>query len=278
MKNIKIKYRIFIVSLAALAGLLAFSGFLLVEKRQVATDMGSLNRLAKLGPVVSGLVHELQKERGASAGFIASKGKRFADTLPAQRQDTDRKQADLEKALAVFHTQAYGSELVKKVDVASQAISQLGGKRREISNLTLTVPQMADYYTPTIAKLLSIVEEMAVLSRDARVTNAITAYTTFLQGKERAGIERAMGAGGFGAGKFAPAIYRKFLQLIAMQQTFLTTFDIYATPGQKTFYAQTLRGGAVDEVARLRKIAIESPLTGDTGGVTGPGIARSRRS
>ena len=206
--------------------MLLFSGFLLVEKRQVATDMGSLKGLAGLAPVVSGLVHELQKERGASAGFIASKGKRFADTLPGQRKTTDTKRSQLEDTLKTFDAAAYGSGLVKKIGAATQAISLLDGKRSEISNLAITVPQMAGYYTPTIAKLLSIVEEMAVLSTDAQVTNAITAYTTFLQGKERAGIERAMGASGFGAGKFAPATYRKFLQLIAMQQTFLGTFDI----------------------------------------------------
>ncbi len=78
MKNIRIKYRIFFISIAALIGMLAFSGYLVVDKQQTASEMDSLNNLAALAPVVSGLVHELQKERGASAVFISSKGKRFS--------------------------------------------------------------------------------------------------------------------------------------------------------------------------------------------------------
>jgi methyl-accepting chemotaxis protein len=270
MKNIKIKFRIFFISIAAIIGMLSFSGYLVMEKRQVASEMESLNRLARLGPVVSGLVHELQKERGTSAGFIASRGAKFAQKLPAQRAQSDEKRTALKDALKTFDAVAYGADLVEKVTAAREALAELDGKRDRISDLALTVPQMAGYYTPTIAKLLDIVEQMAVLSTNAEVTNAITAYTTFLQAKERAGIERAMGSGGFSVGEFRPAIYRRFLQLIAMQDTFLDTFGNYATGEQTAFYEATVTGEAVAEVARMRKIAIESPITGTTGGVEGP--------
>ncbi len=39
--------------------------------------------------LVNTLVHEMQKERGYSAGFIASKGKNFPQELSEQRQMTD---------------------------------------------------------------------------------------------------------------------------------------------------------------------------------------------
>ncbi len=270
MKHLKIKYRIFFLSIVTIVGMLVFSGFLLTEKRQISSDMESLSHLADLAPVVSALVHELQKERGASAVFVASKGQKFAQKVPEQRRLTDEKKAALASALQAFEAAEYGSGLVGKIEAAQKAVAQLDGKRGQISNLSITVPQMAGYFTKTIAKFLTIVEEMALLSTDAQVSNAITAYTSFLQGKERAGIERAMGGGGFGAGEFKPPTYRKFLQLIAMQQTYFRVFDIYATPGQKAFYKETVRGKAVDEVDRMRKIAIESVVTGSTEGIEGP--------
>ncbi len=269
MKNLKIKYRIFFLSIVMLAGMLIFSGFLLMEKQQISGEMESLSRLAELGPTISALVHELQKERGTSAGFIASKGQKFTQKLPAQRTETDGKKATLASAFQAFDASAYGSRLVGKIEQAQSAVAQLDDKRGQVSNLSMTVPQMAGYYTPTIAKLLSIVEEMAILSTNAQVSNAIAAYTSFLQGKERAGIERAMGAGGFAAGEFKPPIYRKFLQLIAMQQTFFGVFDIYGTAEQKAFYKQTVQGQSVEEVKRMRKIAIESVVTGSTEGIEG---------
>ena len=270
LKNTQIGARIAMALVLPVVGLLVFSGIVVVDKRQTATEMERLEGLARLAPVISAVVHELQKERGTSAGFIGSKGTKFTEKLPEQRTLTDKKREAFDAALGGFDVEDYGAGLVGKMKAARDALARLEGNRRQISALALSVPQMAGYYTPTIAKLLSIVEEMALLSTNAQITNAITAYTAYLQGKERSGIERAMGAGGFSAGKFAPPIYRRFLQLIAMQGTYLGLFDIYATPAQKTFNTKTVVGEAVDEVERMRKIAIESPVTGNTGGIEGP--------
>ncbi|MBT3170915.1 MAG: HAMP domain-containing protein [Rhodospirillaceae bacterium] len=250
-------------------GLLAFSGFMVFDKYEMSAEVGKVQELAEVAPVISAVVHEMQKERGMSAGFIASKGAKFAQELPGQRKLTDEKQAALADTLNSFDAASFGTGLVSGIEEAQQALSELSNKRGQISNLDISVPQMAGYYSPTIAKLLKIVEEMTVLSTDVQVTNAITAYTAFLQGKERAGIERAMGAGGFGSGEFKPGIYRRFLQLIAMQETYLGRFAIYASAEQKAFLASTLTGAAVDEVDRMRKIAIESPVTGTLEGVEG---------
>ena len=269
MKNVKIKYRIFALSAGALIGMLIFSGYLLIEKRHVSSEMENLNELARLGPAVSALVHEMQRERGASAGFIGSKGQKFTRKLPKQREQTNAKNAALTEAFNAFDVAAYSLGLVRKVEATRKALARLGGDRGQVSGLSIAVPQMAGYYTPTIAKLLSIVEEMAVLSTNAEVANAITAYTAFLQGKERAGLERAMGSVGFSAGRFAPPIYRRFLQLIAMEDTFLGVFRTYATAEQKALYERTVSGHAVDEANRMREIAIESITTGDTGGIEG---------
>ena len=104
------------VTATAMIGMIAFSGFLLLEKHGVASQTSALGDLAEMGPVVSALVHELQKERGMSAGFIGSKGKQFARQLPGQRQSTDGKRAALGKALEAVDTRSYGSRLVATGD------------------------------------------------------------------------------------------------------------------------------------------------------------------
>jgi methyl-accepting chemotaxis protein len=269
MKNINIGIRVMIAMLFPIIGFLAFSGFSVFDKYQAKADMGKVLELARITPVISAVVHELQKERGTSAVFISTKGSSFAKELPSQKKLTDSKIADLTIALKNFNSGAFGAGLTSKIDAAENALKNLDKTRQKISSLNMPIPEMAGYYTPTISKLLSIVEEITLLSTDVTVTNAITAYTSFLQGKERAGIERAMGAGGFGSGKFAPKTYRKFLQLIAMQNTYFSRFNIYATKSQKTYFATTLTGPDVDEVNRMRKIAIESPISGTTDGVKG---------
>ncbi|SCA56074.1 Methyl-accepting chemotaxis protein [Candidatus Terasakiella magnetica] len=270
LNNLQIRFRIMLALALPVIGLLFFAGSIVLDKRQISTNMERLTTLADLAPTISALVHELQKERGTSAGFIGSKGQKFKAKLDNQRQESDIKHGLLQQAFKTFPVDNYSEVLKGKISTASKALSQLQAKRKQVSGLELTIPKMAGYYTPTIAKLLSIVEEMAVLSNDAQVTGAITAYTAFLQAKERAGIERAMGSGGFSAGKFKPVIYRKFLQLIAMQNTFLSRFAIFATSEQIAFMKNTVKGPDVDDVNRMRKIAIESAVTGTTQGIEGP--------
>ena len=53
MKNVKIKYRIFALSAGALIGMLIFSGYLLIEKRHVSSEMESLNELAREFPSIT---------------------------------------------------------------------------------------------------------------------------------------------------------------------------------------------------------------------------------
>ncbi len=270
LENAKIGVRIALALVLPVVGLLIFSGMTLIEKRSVVAEMDSLQELADLAPTISALVHELQKERGRSAVFIGSKGTKFVKELPEQWALSSEKHTNLNNAFNTFDAESFGDALVKKIATAKDALSNLDKTRKNVQARSITVPKMASYYTPTIAKLLKIVEEMAILSTNAQVTKSITAYTQFLQGKERSGIERAMGGAGFGAGKFKPVIFQKFVQLIAMQGTFMNTFDLFATQEQRDFLKATVVGPDVDEVNRMRKIAMDSPVTNDLKGVTGP--------
>ncbi len=270
LQNTKIGARIAIALVLPIVGLLFFSGNLVLERQGISKEMDNIQELAELGPVISAVVHEMQKERGTSAVYIGSKGAKFKAELPQQLKDTDAMRADLENTLERMDIGSFGSVLVAKVDNANKALSELGAKRDQVSSLSIGVPQMAGYYTPTIAKLLAIVEEMAVISTNAEVTNLITAYTSFLQAKERSGVERAMGGAGFGAGKFNRGQYNNFVGLIAKQQDLLKVFNNYATQEQRDYYKNTVIGPDVDEVERMRKIAIASPDTGSTEGIEGP--------
>ena len=268
--NAKISVRIGVALVAPIFGLLMFSGLGLLDRNEQVNNLGKVQALAELAPIISGLVHEMQKERGASAGFIGSNGKKFANILPSQQKETNAKRQAMDEALDDFTLEDYSSDFQQKVATARKALSELDKNRQAISAHQLTVPEMAKYYTGTIRKFLTAIEEMAVLSTDAQVTQRIAAYTSVLQGKERAGVERAMGASGFGAGKFAPAIYNNFIGLIAQQDAFFAQFHVYATKEQRSFFSKTLSGRPIDEVDRMRKLAIDSPQTGNLGGVDGP--------
>ncbi|MEO5336560.1 MAG: nitrate- and nitrite sensing domain-containing protein [Magnetospirillum sp. WYHS-4] len=270
LSNVRIGARIAIALVLPILGLLLFSGLVVVDRMGEESKTRQLEALVTTGPVISAFVHEMQKERGMSAGFLSSKGESFKDDLPKQRKTADDKRTLAEKALKGIDLGRYGAQFAAKVRDAEAAVGKLDDTRRQVSALGIAPPDSAGYYTGTIAKLLAIVEETALLSTDALVTKQIVAYTSLLYGKERSGIERALGAAGFGAGTFSSALYKQFCERGAEQQTYFRTFEAYAGDKLVSRFRETVKGKAVDDVERMRKVAIESLATGSVQGVEAP--------
>ncbi len=249
--------RILALSLIPLLIALGFAVVSISDTNTIANNSSKLNRLAQYAPFVTGLVHELQKERGRSAGYIASQGGSAQNTaLNTQKSESDKAFNAFKKASQSFDFKEYGEEFSSIADMAQQELNTLSKVRGEVNDLVRSVPQMASYYTPTIAKLLDLIENMAVLSDDVATTKRISAYIGLLQAKERAGQERAFGNGGYSSGKFVGAGRQRFIELIAEQRSFLDTFEIFATKEARDYYKNTVRGSAVDNVQKMREYAL----------------------
>jgi hypothetical protein len=100
---------------------------------------------------------------------------------------------------------------VRRLEAQRSTTGELAGVRTKVSDFSMPMGEMAGWYTTTIGGLLDVIGTMGTLSQDADITRSITAYIAFLQAKERAGIERAMGSNSFSAGAFAPAVYQRYV-------------------------------------------------------------------
>lgn len=270
----KIKIRFGILILGAMAPLVALASFyswsMIHEKRDRSYQLITVEKLAHLAPVLSSLVHELQKERGASAGFVGSKGQKFRLKLMEIREETDVREQDFDRKIEAYERQeGLGSVLSKALSQVQGSLGKLETVRKRVDGLGLTVPELASYYTGTITRLLKTIEELSSLSSDDRVLRCISAYMALLQAKERAGLERAMGSVGFSKGKFEPNIYIRFAKLVEAQRAFFSFVEVFATPEELAFYSETVSGPEVEEVERMREIALDSLVSGNTGGVDG---------
>ncbi|PLX41388.1 MAG: hypothetical protein C0605_05705 [Hyphomicrobiales bacterium] len=269
LNNTSINTRILVLCLIPLLALLALGITDLLNQRTNSKKASAIVKVIKVAPSISNLVHELQKERGTSAGFIGSKGKKFADAIGGRRTDTDkaltRFRAAVEKASEQIKSAAFQNGLSK----SQKALQELETKRKEVDRFQISVPQMAGYYTPLIANLLSMVESVADISDSATMIRSFTAYTAFLQGKERAGLERAMGAAGFGSGKFKAGFHRKFVRFVAMQDIYFNLFKQNATGEQQKLYQDVLSGSVQGDVAHMRKLAYANPFGENISSVSG---------
>src|SRR5438034_10529449 len=90
MNDMKIPVRI---AIATILPLLAFAGFAaksLGDKWSASQAAGRVAVVVEAVPLVSDLIHQLQRERGASAPFATSTGHALAAVMPNQRGPTDK--------------------------------------------------------------------------------------------------------------------------------------------------------------------------------------------
>lgn len=164
---------------------------------------------------VDDLIHELQKERGFSAGFVASAGANFRNDLTAQRRLTDAKlSAGLNETatIAIDRSDAFRS--------AANALDRLARFRAQVTSLDVTVPEVAAYYTGIINDLLLVAYPSERRGLDPRIAEGQFIRAALSAAKERAGLERAMGSTVLGRAT-APAAFRNFQAHIGAQSGIL---------------------------------------------------------
>ncbi|MBI1777500.1 MAG: nitrate- and nitrite sensing domain-containing protein [Proteobacteria bacterium] len=270
LQNTRIRTRVLAAMLSPLVGFLLLALFITTEKRATVNGMERLGSLVELTTELSNLVHNLQRERGASALFLGSKGTQFTKELQEYRNATDASWLRVKPRLAGFDGKATGSDLDRALTDAGSRIGQLDAKRQEISQQTIAAAGSAQYYTGAIVGLLSAVGEVVKVVEEPVITTRILSYVNFMNAKERAGRERAGGAGAFAAGKFEAAQYQQFLGTLAEQAVYLQLFNAYATPDERSFFTGTVAGASVEEMLRLRQIAIDAGAGAPLGGIEGP--------
>ena len=75
------KYRLSIMLLVPLLFMLAFVTTVVIDKWRLTREIAAVQELTGVSVKVSHLVHELQKERGMSAGLLGSKGAQFLSLI-----------------------------------------------------------------------------------------------------------------------------------------------------------------------------------------------------
>ena len=85
-----IKRQLTLVSIVVVFVALLLGIKTMMDGQSKLRNINDLQNIVTLSTSISLFVHESQKERGTSAGFIGSKGQKFADKLAPQRQLTTK--------------------------------------------------------------------------------------------------------------------------------------------------------------------------------------------
>ncbi|MFZ5543363.1 MAG: nitrate- and nitrite sensing domain-containing protein, partial [Pseudomonadota bacterium] len=256
--------------LALLAGvpvllLLWFSADSVLDRARQAQSLREVRSLVEMSVRVGALVHELQRERGMTVGFVGSGGRRFTDELPVQRSRTDRALQAFEAGLDSFDARRFGEGFAAGLAQARSQLRGLGGLRQGALALALPAPEAAAQYTGFVAALLGVAERIPTLSPDGEVAREAGAYVALLKAKEHAGIERAMLTAAFTADRFAGEEFVRFVANAAAQDTWLAVFRAYADKAAHEVFEQRLAGGEAAQVGQMKAQAIRRAAQGALG-------------
>jgi methyl-accepting chemotaxis protein len=226
------------------------------KELELLRELRPLSGVSQLSSKVGAYVHEMQKERGATGGFMGSDGQEFIDVLKDQRELTDNSKVELNDLLDSFDPREFGERLSDVFNIAFAEYTKLNEIRRKVDLLSISDSDAIDFYTQHNEKMLDVVRLIATQTiPDVELTGDINAYVALTEGKEKAGEERALMTNTFASDKFDEGVADKFSFLVHAQEIFLDAFSWYASQGQIDFFNKKMSDPVVAEVERMRNIA-----------------------
>ncbi|KZL15768.1 Methyl-accepting chemotaxis protein 4 [Pseudovibrio axinellae] len=270
MRRILLKYRIIAIFLLAFVPMLYFAGSHINTAYNDKVEASSTGQIAEFVPVLSAVVHELQKERGRSAGYLGAKGKSFGQSLKEQHKLTDSKIRIYEAALSNINLSSIDQNLAAQVELVNAQLADIDQVRSKVIMLDTTVGKTVSYYSGTINDAFKFLPSTIAVSRDASLALKLSVYEEILLGKENAGIERAIGANGFSAQEFAPDLYRLFIRLRANQDTYFKAARSLMSRYQISVLEEISKRPIMRQVDAARNLGYSAAFGGDISSMTGP--------
>ncbi len=265
MQKLSIKWKLFLIFFLPTLGLLSLLAITSFEKKDIVDNMDRLSEAVVLGEKISATVHEFQKERGMTAGFLGSGGTKFKESLKEQRLLANKKIKDMQTYIKSINLKEYPENLVNTLKNAVIELKKLATYRQDISGLSIDKSHAIAYYTGMNGWFLDTIATISQMSPDSEIIKMISTYTNFQYAKERAGIERAVGTAIFTNNNFTSAEKDKFIQLIVEQNSFMKSFHILADHRTKLQVDLIMKKETVNEVQRMRDLIINNKDIGGFG-------------
>lgn len=262
--RLTLRQKLIAILLAPMIALIYFSNIVLFKEYFRSQEFEKIQLLSKLATHSSLFIHELQKERGLSAGFLSSNGTKFRDKVEAQRKKSDEKRQALLQYIESVQSSLGSLHVQEDLNRSQQLLNELESKRGIISQVQIKPPESTKYYTTLIGSYLDLIAKIVKLSSQGEITRETLAYLAFLNGKEYMGQERGTLNAAFTADNFKTIGYSAFIQVLSKQDTYLKLFKTYATPDiVQTYLSKVENDPITQEVRNMEQVALTK---GEAGG------------
>jgi len=257
LHRLPMRFKFALVLVLPLIALGWFAASGAIARQAVVNELSRMQALTALAQQAGGWVHQVQRERGMTAGFLGSQGKVFGDRLRQQRSDTDAAAEAFFQQRDQLDATLLTSTISSQLAAVEQQWQQNQSLRDQVDLLSVATPEALGHYTGLNSLLMVLVGELAHLTGEGAITRQLAAYYNLLEAKDLAGIERALLSNVFAADAMPEATLQRLLSLIGEERAFLETFRVLSGAANREALETALSGPEVERVLERRALAIQ---------------------
>ncbi|MEQ5813972.1 methyl-accepting chemotaxis protein [Marinobacter sp. NFXS11] len=224
INNLSMRGKLITLVVPALLVILFFAAESIVLNQGKLDDMQQLRSMVELAEAGDPVTEALQKERGRSAVFIASKpgsdvARQAEKDLAEQRRQTDtRVSAYYRDIEALMANTAFDQAVETSIQSVRRELDNLDALRRSVDNRSNAGPR----YTLLIMGLIERTGLIVRRSTDPELTREVNGYYALAKVVEMAGRERAAGASMIRSGEFDLPSVARIAGLGGQQEAYLS--------------------------------------------------------
>ena len=252
------------LSLVSLLAILILSFILVNEAREKLHQAEALEKSVIVSTKIANLVHELQKERGRTAGYLGSGGKTFKEELQQQRELTNEKIAEIKEYLTKQYVSSFPPEDRELLSNLIHRLNTISEVRLKVDSGEISLKEALDFYTSLNNELIDSIGVLARHAKDADISRELLSYADLMYAKEKAGLERAILSVAFANRGFPEhELFIRFIDLMAQQKAFIKSFKLGAPNNVRDYYEKSVESSEASlEVANYERLALTSPFGG----------------
>jgi methyl-accepting chemotaxis protein len=269
-KSFSLRQRVISIAAVPMVGIVCLAGFgAFTERQNVVEARRTDTAIQNIAPMTD-LITELQRERGATSGYVTSQGRRFGDLMKKQRELVNEALPMLRKTVAATAFSSVSPLVAAEWDKVEEHFARLSSIRGHADAMTMPGQEIANYFTTTIGHLVNVLEATQHLRNTGPIARGLILHSNLIRAQEAAGVERATGMNGLSgvSGAFDVAVFRRFMQLHAEQNLLVGYLRRNASAAQIAILDDKLGGAVSEDVATARNavfaaVVSRAPLTVD---------------
>ena len=237
-----------LLSLGVLAGMRA--GDTLARGRQADRVHG----ITTFAVSLSGLVHELQRERDLSAGYVGSDKTSGYGRMIAQRVAVNQALKGFRGKLRRLDLRPYNQRLQARFSAAEASLARLDSQRDQIgTSEPITADRVLSYYDDVISELIDVNTQIPVESNDSALAGTISTFVALSRAIEYTSRERGFLNAVLAGNRFPPGGTSQLASIIGAEDTWLAQFRDLATPAQAQQFERAAADPDMRRAAALRR-------------------------